>query len=320
MDKAQPQRRPVRPHKAPSYLADYQTSLPCGPREANPATRQPSKPPANPQPSEPLDGANKAQAPTAGRGLTAASGAPPAPPHKLISTTKEQELRGGTATTDMDVMKGEIEQLKGLILNLGKTVQALGERVERQFYSVSSNSSHSLDYDCPDHSPEPCIQRNPPPIVKELQDKLCEHNIPLGYREVKHPSPPATSRVCSLQPPPDSQGPPSQDVRPRSAQVTQTYGNSSGDQRYLEASSELSSMQQLYSGALTETYHMGPLQPSLQHIPPSRRNTPSTSHALRPATHFSQASSTRVVSLSGQRTPSAVQHPIQRENPYLNQL
>lgn len=114
-------------------------------------------------------------------------------------------------------------------------------------------------------------------------------------------------------PPPDSQGPSSQDVRPRSAQVTQTYGNSSGDQRYLEATSELSSMQQLPSGALIETYHMGPLQPSLQHIPPSRGNTPSTSHALRPATHFSQASSNRVVSLSGQRTPSDVQHPIQRE-------
>lgn len=89
--------------------------------------------------------------PSAVRGLTAenssASGVQPAPSPKLSTTT-----------TDMDVMKGEMEQLKGLILNLGKMVQALGERVERQFYSSSSNSSCSSCspvHDCPDHSPEP---------------------------------------------------------------------------------------------------------------------------------------------------------------------
>lgn len=111
MDKAQSQRCPVCPHNPPSYLADYQTSLPCEHREANLTIHRPSKPPANPQPSKPLNGANKAQVPTAGRGQTAekcsTSGAQAAPAHKHSTTTKEQKLKGGTTTMDTDVMRGE---------------------------------------------------------------------------------------------------------------------------------------------------------------------------------------------------------------------
>lgn len=44
-------------------------------------------------------------------------------------------------------MRTEIDQIKGLILDSAKTVQTLGEKVERQCYTASSCLSVSLDPD-----------------------------------------------------------------------------------------------------------------------------------------------------------------------------
>lgn len=105
---------------------------------------------------------------------------------------------------------------------------------------------HHTGYDNP--SPRTYVHQNPsiPPIIRELQDELCEqsvHNIPMSQQDSKP----------SLLPAPQS-------VRPKSSQATQTVGHSDSHvcQPHLEALSEHAGMQQLDSRASTETSHVEP--------------------------------------------------------------
>lgn len=101
----------------------------------------------------------------------------------------------------INAIKEEIMELRGLIFNLGKTVQSLAEKVDQQSQShsasASSHSSVASDQEVAKYIEKPC-QLHPPPIVKELHNELYEHNITVyqpGYSEScasskGHPPPP----------------------------------------------------------------------------------------------------------------------------------
>ena len=193
MDEAQVNNRPTCLHKPPAYLRDYQTQFPCSQlSESHPL----------PQPSHTIPQSLKSMHESSA-GKTAAAWNKPVPPSKPANAAEDK-----TSSTDRQVMRREIDQFKNLILRVGQSVQALGDRLDTQSDSDASIYSQSLpaldDDDESDHSPGSCSPQNHPPIVKELHQKLCEHNIPISHCVTQPPAPPAPSRLCSLPPPPSS--------------------------------------------------------------------------------------------------------------------
>lgn len=309
MDGAQPPRRTTRIHEPPIRLADYHTSLPCRPKGPNAAVAQSSQ----------SEEANHAQASSAGKNSTvsesSASCSHPEPSLNPPTTEKEGHGTGETASMEIKVMKGEISELKGLILDLGKSVQALGEKVENQCYSGSFNSSRSARSSASlnsEPSPAMCKAQNHPQIVKELHDKLQECNIVPENPKVNHPSPPAPSRVCSLPPPAGSPELIPQVVRPKSSQATQVDWGLNTKQPCPEASCGRFVMNQTCDGRSISTSYSKPSQPPLQRPAVLHETASSAPHALRSVPHLTQASLSPADFHSRPTTASAAQYSEQR--------
>lgn len=223
--------RPARSHKPPAYLKDYQTQFS-------------GLPSVNPQPSKPPDKIIKPCAAPVEK--SSADHGRPAPPSKPLNSAE-----GEAASMDMQVMRREIDQLRGLIMQVGRSVEALGDRLEAQPYLGASISPHLLPplEDNDDTEQRHCVPQGSPPIVKELREKLCEHNIPVIHCVSHHPSPPALSRFSSLPPPSGALMPTPQPAKLKLSHATQTSGGHYDEQHLdFDVSSESTDMQQSCSG------------------------------------------------------------------------
>lgn len=122
-------------------------------------------------------------------------------------------------------------------------MEALGDRLEARPCSGASLSPHSLpsseaDDDDTDQSLGLRAPQNPPPIVKEPREKLCEHNVPIIHCLAHPPSPPALSRLCSLPPHPSSLMTTPQPAKSKLSHATQTSGYYDEQQSDFDVASE----------------------------------------------------------------------------------